>query len=1139
MLSLFRFAYVMAVGRAVSGWRLELVLFGGILLAVSLMASGVIFSDLLANAALRDALARAEPESVNLVVRTFSSQDDPKDIQGRARAFEERDSFVDQNVVTPIRPYLKEHSKYLETATFFFQGRPHLETDRDTRPRGQIYHLTGLEERARVLQGQWPVAGGQSPALAADRKPVDVAVDQLGAELLRMNVGDTMEVFPATIFDDAIPIRVRIAAIFQQTDPDDEFWYGLSYASSKKDDRWTLIPLYTSEEALITGVLGAYPSLYAETTWHLFPDHEKLRAEHIVEIQGLIAQIERAVSVGLKNSSYSIRLDTLLRDFEEELLLARLPLLLMLFLVVGILVYYLSLVAGLIVRSRTVEIAMLKSRGATVWQLGVLGFGEGLLLAIPAAVAGPFLALGLVELLGVIFFRFSGTEGILTGIPVDLSLPAFLLGIAGGALAVLVFTVSTLAASRRGNVEARQSGARPPTSNLLHRYYLDVALLAVIGLVWWQLQSRGAFLVQSLGSSELSIDYTLLLGPVLGLLAAGLIVLRLFPWAAALLARIAEPVGPPWVVHVIRHLSRDPMTPAMLVVLVMLATSLGIMGSVFSTTLERGQRERAMYEAGADLRFQVSPGSISDSLAGRLEGLDGVDGLAKAYRTPAYLTTTGFSTSATLLAVDAESIDGVAWFRNDFADGRSVAELAGLLKGTTTTEGAAPDTGGIPIPADATALSVWARPGGSAQFVSLWARLVDSRGQPVDALVGNLEAPRWERMVLELTPTGLVSERQRRGAAMPEFEPPFTLVSLLMRSGLRENDGGAIFLGEVEALTPQGNILLHDFESTEGWKPVEDFRRPGLYSLEPSRSAAEGRPNSKSDVSGRFSWAPGGVGQTGIRAGGPDEPIPAIVNSEFLEISDADVGDTVVLGMSTHALQLLIVEEIDYFPTLDPRDLPFAVVDLSRLEVATIHYSPRLPRGPNELWLALSLPEGDAPLDSEDVLLTLREEGASVRKALDAPSLVAQRLDTPLVNAGWGALLVLLFLAVSLASASGLMLFSHLDARERQTEFAMLTTLGISQGQMQGVVWAGLFTMVIFGVGLGTLLGWLLGSSLLPLMEVAEEGTRVTPSLLLTADWQRILVSYAILSVVTGLCGLWLTWLTGKLQLHQVLRLGE
>ena len=42
----------------------------------------------------------------------------------------------------------------------------------------------------------------------------------------------------------------------------------------------------------------------------------------------------------------------------------------------------------------------------------------------------------------------------------------------------------------------------------------------------------------------------------------------------------------------------------MLIVLVMLTTALGVMGSAFSSTLERGQRERALYEAGADLRIQ-------------------------------------------------------------------------------------------------------------------------------------------------------------------------------------------------------------------------------------------------------------------------------------------------------------------------------------------------------------------------------------------------------------------------------------------------------------------------------------------------------------------------------------------------------
>ena len=94
MMSLLRFAYVMAIGRAVSGWRLEAVLFGGVLLAVALMASGVIFSDLLSNAALRDALLRSDPEDVNFAVRSFSSRDDPPDVEGRSKVFRDRNSYV-------------------------------------------------------------------------------------------------------------------------------------------------------------------------------------------------------------------------------------------------------------------------------------------------------------------------------------------------------------------------------------------------------------------------------------------------------------------------------------------------------------------------------------------------------------------------------------------------------------------------------------------------------------------------------------------------------------------------------------------------------------------------------------------------------------------------------------------------------------------------------------------------------------------------------------------------------------------------------------------------------------------------------------------------------------------------------------
>ena len=1155
MASLLRFAYVMAVGRVVSGWRLEAVLFGSILLAVALMASGVIFSNLLANAALRGELVQAAPEDVNFWVRSFSSRDDPQDVEGRRRAFKNREAFVEQQLIEPFVPYLREHSRYLETATFFFQGRPNLELDKDTRPRGPIAYLSGISERTRVLEGRWP-SGTATPG-----QPLDVAVDRLGAELLQMGLGDVMEVFPATSFTDWPASEVRITAIFERVDPSDEFWYGLSSAASRQDDRWTLIPLFADEDALIERVLGTYPSLYADTTWYFFPDRRKMHASEVEDVQAILAHIQGSLSAGLKNSSYSIRLDNLLRSFEEQLLLARLPLYLVLFLVTGILIYYLALVAGLIVRSRAGEIAMLKSRGAMVWQLGVLGLGEGLLLAVPAVIAGPFLALGVVKLLGMIFFELSGASDALAGVPTGVSIEAFLLGLIGGGLAVLVFTAATLAAARRSGIEARQAGARPPTTSLLHRYYLDLVLLAVIGLVWWQLQSRGTFLVQSLGSRELTIDYSLLLGPALGLAAAGLIVLRLFPWAATVLARVAGPVGPTWLVHVLRHLSRDPLTPAMLIVLVMLTTALGVMGSAFSSTLERGQRERALYEAGADLRIQHGGWNQPGGMAANRNILDGMESLGAAadtFRSPGYLTTTGFSTSGTLLAVDADNIADVAWFRDDFADGLSLADLSLTLKHGVSGrphpnppppgegreaagEGLGVKADGILLPPDATALALWARPGGSARGVDLWARFRDSEGQIADARLGDLQDTQWSRFLFDLTmpissSDGVIGRRQST-----VLKPPLELISFSVRSRFHEGAGGAAFFGRVEVETPSGVTTIHDFNSTDGWHVIEDFRKPGLYSLDLSQSAAAG----EFDVTSRFSWASGGLGLIGVRAGGADEPIPALVSSEFLEVTDAEVGDTITLGLSTYALLLEIAAEVEFFPTLDPDDKPFAVVDLSRFSQAAIRYNPRPPRGPNELWLADSHPnplspgEGIGVVDAEAVSAALRGEGVSVRNVLHAPTMVSLRVEQPLVNAGWGALLVLLFLAVALASASGLLLFSHLDARERQTEFALLRTLGISRGQMQRILWVNLFLMAVCGVGLGTLLGWLIGASVLPLMEVVEEGARATPSLVLTTDWQRLLVSYVILAVVTGLCGLWLTWVTAKLQLQQVLRMGE
>ena len=1140
MMAMIRFAYVMAVRRAVSGWRLEAVLFGGILLAVALMASGVIFSDLLADASLRHALREAPAEEANFWMRSFSSQDEPGTVEGRRSVYKERLDFAKARVSEPFGVYLKDETWMLDTATFYFKGHPQLELDNEVRPRGSVVYMAGLTpERVTLTQGSWPEAEN---AAAPPGTPMEVMVDGLGFELLGLELGQVMEIFPAASFIDPPAMPVRITGVFARIDPDDEFWYGVQSGFSFKNDRWTIVPLFTTEEAIIQQVIGQYPTLYTDVTWYYYLDRELLRAGDVSKLQNTIRQAERDIDISLKNSSRSIRLDDLLTSFEEQLLLARVPLFLVVFLIIGILLYYLALVAGLIVRSRSSEIAMLKSRGATTLQVGILGLGEGLLLGVPAVIIGPFLAMGVVKVLGNVFFSLGGGTEELSGVPVTVSQGAVVLGLVGGAMAVAVFTLATLAAARQGIVEARQTGSRPATVSFLHRYYLDFLLLAIIGMLWWQIQSRGTFLVQSVGSRQLELDYSLLLGPVLGLLAIGLLIMRVFPWFASLLSRLADPVAPSWLVHSLRHVARDPLVPGILIVLLTMATALGVIGSAFSSTLERNQKERAQYEAGADLRIRHS-GVSGVNTGGRFaEGVEGAAHAADAFRTNGQITTTGFSTSATVLAVDAPHIVDVAWFRDDFSDGKSINELAQLLLGGPES----PE--GLPLPRDAQGLSIWVQPSGIASGSNLWARLRDANGSYFDVLIGSLNERGWNKIESDLSPVVAAGRRFVNETRRNALQPPYSLQSLQLtvRTGFGAGDLGALFIARLEALTPRGPVTLADFKTPQGWSVIEDFIRPGLYALESSASAG----GDQFPSSTRFSWAAGGVGMWGIYPGKVEAPLPVVVNSEFLKVADASLGDDVILGLSTYSVLVNIAGVASYFPTLDPGDKPFIVLDLDSFEVASNRHTTAPLAGANEIWIDLasgdggSLETGDVgdageAGDAGQVIESIEQSGVRVREILDSEAMVSVRVDQPLVNAGWGALLVLLFLAVSLASASGVMLFSFLDTRERQTEFALLRTLGSTGRQLRGIVWFNLFLIVVCGVALGTWVGQLIGASILPLMEVAEEGERVTPPMAFTLDWSSLIVSYLVLAVVTVVTVVWLAWLSAKIQVQQVLRMGD
>ena len=1136
-MSLLRLAYIVALRRTISNWKLEMVLLLGIVLAVALMSSGVIFSDLVAEAALGHTLRGAAPEEANFQIRTFIGRETPNTVEERALAYRRRVDVVDRQVASDFKPYLQDRARLLEAPTFFFKGYPHLELDDEVRPRGHIQYLQSLwPDRVELVDGQWPYSGGASKERYTNGD-LEVVVDVLGAELLQLGAGDEMEMFPAASFTDPLSMTAKIVGVFRKTNPEDEFWYAMQRDFSYQNERWTMVPLFSTEDAIFQQVVGRYPSGLLDVTWFFYLDRQGVRASDVDHVQDISRRAKQVVNTRLTNGSLSLKLDRLLEDYEARLLPTRVPLFLILFLVTGILIYYLGLICGLIVKSRSTELAMLKSRGATIPQLGLLALVESLLLAVPAVVAGPFLAQGVVRLLGRVFFDL-GAGGELAGVPVALSSQAFLLGLIGGLLAVVALTGFTLLAARQSIVEFRQEGARPPRAPFIHRYYLDVLLLVLIGLLWWQTQSRETFLVESLGSGELEIDYSLMLGPMLGLLAIGLLVLRLFPMALAFIARLAGPLGPSWLVHGLRHISRVPIVPGVLVVMLMLATALGVIGSTFSSTLERSQRDQALYAVGSDLHIGHSGGTTTAPLLGLAELTERDDfedliaGVAEARRTDGSVLTKGISTAGiTILGVDTSNFDRVAWYRPDFAKGKSLSELTAVLRPDTGSQVLERD--GILLPRDAKALALWVQSSRPDSQIIVRARLKDANERYFDVNVTRLGFRGWQRIQAELVPRPLPRRRFSDTVQLPDISPPYSFLFLYVSSRFNFIAPGALFLSQLSVVTPGGEVLIDDFQDLDNWHVLEDYSRPDFsyYAIEHSELAAPGG----SGGSAVFSWASGSVGLWGVRAGRPEEPLPAIVSRSLLKAADARLGDTLNISMSTYTLPLKVAAVADYFPTLDPDDKPFAVVNLKSFNEAANLHSPTMIGGSDELWVNLR----DQPGGAEAVTSILTDSGLGLRKTRLASELVSLNVDQPLVNAGWGGLLVLVFLVVVLASASGVMLFSYLDTRERQTEFALLRTLGSSTKQLNGVVWFNIFLVVVCGIGLGTWVGFQTGANLLPLLGTAEEGTKVVPPLVLRTNWTTLLISYLVLAGVTAVTVAWLAWLSARMEIQRALRIGD
>ncbi|HLG10123.1 MAG TPA: FtsX-like permease family protein, partial [Dehalococcoidia bacterium] len=721
------------VQRLIANWRLLLVLAFGVLVASTLLAISPVYTRVMNDLGLQQSLEKTlRSSSRNGFTMVPIPLGDPAVVrqqQELARAMSEE-----------IGWFTKDEVRFGSLPLMTLARGGKLVTTPDEPVLIRVQGITRIEDHVNFV-------AGRAAQPTNDPTKLEVVVPVETAAFLDADLGETVEATfayddcnrpPATQDPDQIRelqrfrctpqtvVNVRITAvivgIIERRDVDDPFWSTGSINFNRPmatDESPAIVPAVLPEESFFQALPQQLPSFPSEFRLLGLIDISRLDSANLDEAQASLARLKKRIEDA--GAIPDLATASPLASFQNRASFNQVTLILLLIQVVGIAVYYVMLVSTLLAERRSEEIAMLRSRGATVGQLVAMSVAEAFALGLAAAFVAPFLASGAIALLGK-----TGTFESISGggfLPFTLVPVAFLFALGGAAIAAIAVVVPAFIAAKKGMVLFLRSSARPGKS-ILQRYYLDFALVGISAFSLWQLNQRGSvFDPESVGGW--SADPLLLMSPLLIILAIGALLFRFLPLVLGLITRIATTTAGPGITLGLWQLTRSPARYTQLALLVVMAAAVGTFAATYGETTDRSQQDRALYSSGSDMRLtgigQLASGFSADAAA-KLREVPGVENAMTATRT---LMSIGplpnFGAQVDILGVEPDAAGDIAWWRDDFAN----QDLSSMLR---RIQGSPIRDHGIQLPGEPAAVSLWVAPVGPRQGTTLWLRTVDARG---------------------------------------------------------------------------------------------------------------------------------------------------------------------------------------------------------------------------------------------------------------------------------------------------------------------------------------------------------------------------------------------------------------------------
>lgn len=544
--------------------------------------------------------------------------------------------------------------------------------------------VTGLDAHIRLFEGTYPQSASSIDT------PVEGMIMRRMADTVGINVGDEFTLVDETEAG-VVSIPIRIVALWEPINANDPAWFFQPDAFSDV----VLVP-----EATFTGPLAE--ALTQEVGQMLWFARLNGRGLSVAEASPLLSRIQkvRAEAGGMVQG---LKLEQspadALQHYRQEASALTMQLAVLSVPVFGLVFYFASLVASLLVNRQRGEIALLKTRG--IHNANIIGvyIVEWLILGALALSAGPFIGIFFADMMGRMQ-SFLTIAPDAPGLRSTLTWQSLRFGILAVLLTIAAALMPALVATRRTLVDEQQQAARTQRPPFWQRFYLDVLLLIppVYGI--YQLRSKSSE-VGATGTNPLS-DPLPALVPVLLCFALGLFAVRIIPMLLEILARLAK--LPPWTAPLValRSLARQPSSYRGPLLLLILTLSIAAFSASMAATLDGALRHSITYQVGAATQL-IETGQSTEEQGGTGEAnierknieeearflfipvtdhLE-VSGITSATRVGSYQATIqigGINEHAQLVGIDRLDFPNVVThFERAWGNGASLGTLMNLL----------------------------------------------------------------------------------------------------------------------------------------------------------------------------------------------------------------------------------------------------------------------------------------------------------------------------------------------------------------------------------------------------------------------------------------------------------------------------